>query len=126
MPYEYSYKKLITWQLVSELRRKTYKLTRKFLKSENRRVSQMNDAIRSVKQNIQEGSQKSLGHYINFLENIALPSLVEYQGDLEDCLEDGLITQEEFDELDNITRRAGYLLRRQIDSLKKLKRSKSK
>jgi four helix bundle protein len=115
------FKKLLTWKTAKELRSKTYKLAQKFPQSEYRRVSQMNDAIRSVKQNIQEGSQKSLGQYIYFLENISLASLSEYHGDLEDCLEDGLITQNEFNELDSLSRQLGYLLRRQIKSLKKLK-----
>jgi hypothetical protein len=45
------YKKLIVWQNCKLLRKMIYEITQKFPKSEYRRVSQMNDAARSTKQN---------------------------------------------------------------------------
>ena len=62
------YKKLIVWKNAYKLRRKVYEITRRFPKIELRRVSQMRDAARSIKQNIQEGYGKSLGEYIHSLE----------------------------------------------------------
>ena len=49
------YKKLVVWNNAKILRKGVYDITKRFPKSEMRRVSQMNDAARSVKQNIQEG-----------------------------------------------------------------------
>lgn len=84
-----------------------------------RRVSQMRDAARSVKQNIQEGySRRSLGEYTHFLE-IAKGSLGELSGDIEDCLDDGLITEDEFYRLDKLSGRTDYLFMRLIQSLRK-------
>lgn len=77
----------------------------------------MNDAARSVKQNIQEGYMKSLGQYINYLKNNSIPSLKELHGDIEDCFEDRIITKEEFAELDKLCGTTEYLLKRQIQGL---------
>jgi len=84
------YKELVVWQNASLLRSKVYQLIQRFPKSEMRRVSQMNDAARSVKQNIQEGYRQTIGQYINSLKNICQPSLSELHGDIEDCLSAGL------------------------------------
>ena len=63
------YKKLIVWRNAKTLRAMVYQITTSFPKSELRRVSQMRDAARSVKQNIQEGYQRqSLAEYIRGLE----------------------------------------------------------
>jgi four helix bundle protein len=77
----------------------------------------MNDAARSAKQNIQEGYKSSLLKYINYVRNISRPSLSELHGDIEDCYEDGLITKEEFEELDDLCKRTDYLLYKLIQSL---------
>jgi len=63
----YAYRKLIIWKNACEIRRKIYKITSRFPKLEMRRISQMNDAARSIKQNIQEGYFKSTKSYINYL-----------------------------------------------------------
>ena len=89
------YRKLIVWQNAQKLRRLVYQTTKKFPKIEVRRTSQMNDAARSIKQNIQEGYGKSLGEYIHSL-GISQGSLRELSGDVEDCLDDGLIADDEF------------------------------
>jgi four helix bundle protein len=86
------YKKLIVWQNLQKLRRKIFEITKRFPKSEYRRVSQMRDAARSAKQNVQEGYGQTLNKYINAL-NIAHGSLHELHGDIEDCYEDKLIIE---------------------------------
>ncbi len=111
------YKKLIVWQNCKLLRKRIYEITKKFPKSEYKRVSQMNDAARSTKQNIQEGYKSSLLKYINYVRNISRPSLSELHGDIEDCYEDNLINNEEFVELDDLCKRTDYLFDRLIKSL---------
>lgn len=111
------YKKLIVWQNCKLLRKRVYEITKKFPKSEYKRVSQMNDAARSTKQNLQEGYKSSLLKYINYIRNISRPSLSELHGDIEDCYEDKLISKEEFEELDDLCKRTDYLLNRLIKSL---------
>jgi len=111
------YKKLVVWKNASQLRKKVYNITKEFPRSEYRRVSQMNDAARPVKQNIQEGYRQSLGKYINALKNICQPSLSELHGDIEDCLEDNLITQEVFNELNELCGKTDYLFAKLITSL---------
>jgi four helix bundle protein len=111
------YKKLVVWQNCKELRRKIYLITKEFPKSEMRRVSQMNDAARSVKQNLQEGYKSSLPKYINYAGNICRPSLSELHGDIEDCYEDELISKEEFEDLDSLCKRTDYLFVKLIKGL---------
>jgi len=113
------YKKLIVWQNVYKLRRIIYKITARFPKSEMRRIGHMRDSTRSGKQNIQEGYKRSsVGEYIRFL-NIAQSSLGELIGDVEDCYDDDLITQEELEMLDSLIGRTDYLFKRLIQSLRK-------
>jgi len=114
---EAPYKKLIVWQNARILRKKIYDITRGFSKSEYRRVSQMNDAARSVKQNIQEGYGQTLPKYINALRNIAKPSLSELRGDIDDCYEDNLISESEFKDLDSLCCKTDYLFMKLIRSL---------
>ena len=116
------YRKLITWQKASELKKLVYTITKRFPKSEMRRIGQMNDAARSVKQNIQEGYKRSsLGEYIHSL-NIARGSLGELIGDIEDCFDDKLITKEEFELLDKSSGQVDYFLKRLVESLIKKKK----
>lgn len=49
------FRKIIVWQNTYKLRKLVYEITKRFPQSEMRRVSQMRDAARSMKQNIQEG-----------------------------------------------------------------------
>ena len=116
------FKKLIVWKNTRELRKKIYEITKRFSSRELRRVSQMRDAARSVKQNIQEGySKNSLGDYMRSLE-ISKGSLAELMGDIDDCLEDGLITEEEFSDLDSLSKRTHYLFDRLLTALHKKSR----
>lgn len=112
------FRKPIVWQNAYKLRRLVYEATKGFLPSEMRRVSQMRDAARSIKQNIQEGYGKSLGEYIHPL-GISKGSLRELSEDVEDCFDDGLITKEEFLKLDKLIGKTDYLLMRLIQSLRK-------
>jgi four helix bundle protein len=74
------YRRLVVWKNAYKLRRKVYEITERLPRGELRRVSQMRDAARSVKQNIQEGyTRRSLGSYIHFLQ-IAKSSLAEPAG----------------------------------------------
>lgn len=114
------FKKLIVWQNAAEIRRLVYRITARLPVAELRRVSQMRDAARSFKQNIQEGYKKrSVKEYIKYLGN-SQSSLAELEGDIDDCLEDGLITEQEFDRLKELCGKTDYLLNRQIQSLIKL------
>lgn len=111
------FRKLIVWQNAYKLRRLVYEATRGFPQSEMRRVSQMRDAARSIKQNIQEGYGKSLGEYIHSLE-ISKGSLRELSGDIDDCFDDKLITSDEFNKLDELCGKTDYLLMRLIQALR--------
>lgn len=114
------YKGLIIWKNAAVLRQKVYAVTRKFPRSEYRRVSQMTDAARSIKQNIQEGYKSgSALKFLNFL-SISKGSLGEVAGDISDCLEDDLITPEEFAVLDKLCGTTDYLLGKFMDSLRKM------
>jgi len=110
------YKKLIVWQNAYKLRRLIYETTKEFSKQEIRRVSQMRDSARSIKQNIQEGYMKSLPSYINYL-NIAQGSLLELRGDIEDCFDDRLIDKGTFLTINELAGKTEYLFKRLIQSL---------
>lgn len=112
------FKKLIVWKNTSQLRKLIYNLTDKFPVKEFRRISQMNDAARSIKQNIQEGYPKSTLEFIHTLV-ISQGSLKELQGDIDDCLEDKLITQQEFLLIDELCGKTDYLLSKLIESLRR-------
>ena len=119
---KHGYRKLIVWENAYLLRRKVYAITSRFPSIEMRRVSQMRDAARSIKQNIQEGYGKSLGEYIHSL-GISNGSLRELSGDIEDCYDDKLISKEEFELISGLCAKTDYLFMRLIQSLQ-IKRSK--
>lgn len=113
------YKKLVVWQNVEKLRRQVYIITTRFKPIEFRRVTQLRDAARSAKQNIQEGYKcGSLGKYIQYL-NISLGSLGEAKGDIDDSYQDGLITQAEYEELDKLCGTTDFLIKKMIRSMRK-------
>lgn len=114
------YKKLVVWQNLKLLRKRVYDITSVFHKSEHRRVSQMQYAARSAKQNVQEGYGQTIGKYLNAL-NISQGSLHELHGDVEDCFEDHLITEEEFRELDKLCGTTDFLFKRLMQSLQKFR-----
>jgi four helix bundle protein len=103
------YEKLKFYQDICEIRKYIQKITGRFAKTNFRLVSQMRDASRSAKQNIREGYRKgTLGEFLHSIK-ISQGSLEELSGDIEDCLEDKLITQEEFDKFSKLYLSASYL-----------------
>ena len=117
-----AYEKLKFYQDICELRKKVFLITERFGGKYVRLVSQMRDAARSAKQNIKEGYKKlspgEFGHSIT----ISRGSLEELSGDIEDCLDDGLISQAEFEELSKILKSADFLAGRYLVSLYKMER----
>ena len=117
-----AYEKLKFYQDITILRAMIYRITERFEKTHLRLVSQMRDAIRSAKQNIREGYKKeTIGEFGHSIK-ISRGSLDELAGDVEDCLEDSLITREEFNQLDALIKSADYLSSRYLQSLYKMGR----
>ena len=117
MPYE----KLKFYQDICEIRRLICQITERFAKINFKLVSQMRDAARSAKQNIREGYKKgSIGEFIHSIK-ISQGSLEELTGDIEDCLEDKLITEEEFFRLSKLYKSAEYMSSRYLQSLYKIR-----
>ncbi len=115
-----AYEKLIFYQNICEIRRLIYKITERFKKMHLRLVSQMRSAARSAKQNIREGYKRgTIRKFIRGI-NISLGSLEELGGDIEDCFEDSLITDGEFDKLSKLFRSANYMAGRCLESLFKI------
>jgi len=120
---EAAYEKLKFYQDICEIRRQTYIITERFKRSHLRLVSQMRDAARSAKQNIREGYKKgSVGEFRHSI-NISLGSLEELSGDIEDCLEDGIISKGEYDRLLLLFQSSHYLAVRYIYALNKMERA---
>jgi len=116
------YMKLIVWKNARELRRLIYDITKRFPLKEKKRVAQMQDSARSIKQNIQEGYKRtSIGEYIHHL-SIAQGSLGELSGDIDDCFEDKLITKEEYETFNSLINKTDYLFMRLIQSLERKRR----
>lgn len=112
------YKKLIVWQNAEKLRRLVYIITSRFGSIEFRRVTQLRDALRSTKQNIQEGYKSGfLGKYIHHL-TISQGSLGEAKGDIDDSYQDGLITPEEYGQLDKLCGTTDFLINKMIKSMR--------
>jgi len=114
------YERLKFYQNISELRKLINKITNRFDKENLRLISQMRDAARSAKQNIREGYRrggaKEFVHYLN----IARGSLEELGGDINDCLEDGLIDKEEHSMLTKLVESSDYMIAQYIQSLFKM------
>lgn len=82
----------------------------------------MRDSARSAKQNIREGYRRDtvgeFGHSIK----ISAGSLEELEGDVDDCFEDGLITEEEHNKFKDLFGRTNNQIDHYLDSLYKLNR----
>ena len=112
------YERLIVWQNAYKLRLMVYQITLRFPKIELRRVSQMRDAARSIKQNIQEGYGKgSIKKYISYI-SISHDSALEIIGDIQDCYDDKLISEKEYENLGGLAGKTVYLLKKLIQSLR--------
>lgn len=117
-----AYENLKFYQNVREIRKLINKITERFRKSHVRLVSQMRDSARSAKQNIREGYGKdSAGQFANSIK-ISRGSLSELEGDVDDCFEDQLITNKEYEQLKKLLRETKYQIDRYLDSLYKLDR----
>ena len=117
-----AYKNLKFYQDTCQIRKLIYQITERFLKSHLRLVSQMRDAARSAKQNIREGYKKGTAGEFAHSIRISRGSLEELSGDVEDCKEDGLVTEEDFDQLSKLILSADYMSSRYLLSLSKMER----
>jgi four helix bundle protein len=116
------YEKLKFYQDICSIRRMVQKITERFQKIHLRLVSQMRDAARSAKQNIREGYRKGTTGEFGHSIKISQGSLEELSGDMEDCLEDGLITEIEFAEFSRLYKSASYMSEQYLKSLYKMER----
>jgi len=103
------YEELKFYQNICEIRKLVCEITAKLEKKHLRLVSQMRDAARSAKQNIREGYRRgTLGEFIHSIR-ISQGSLEELSGDMEDCLDDNLVTREEHETFKKLYQSASYL-----------------
>ena len=103
------YEKLKFYQDICHIRILVVEMTLKFNKTNIRLISQMRDAARSAKQNIREGYLKgSLGEFKHSIR-ISQGSLEELSGDIEDCLQDKLISKDEFEKFQQLYKSAMYM-----------------
>ena len=103
------YEELKFYQNICEIRKLVCEITAKLEKKHLRLVSQMRDAARSAKQNIREGYRRgTLGEFIHSIR-ISQGSLEELSGDMEDCLDDNLVTREEYETFKKLYQSASYL-----------------
>ncbi|MCU0665836.1 MAG: four helix bundle protein [Candidatus Omnitrophica bacterium] len=116
------YEKLKFYQDICQIRKLTYQITENIVRSHMRLASQMRDAARSAKQNLREGYRKgTLGEFIHSIK-ISQGSLAELSGDMEDCLEDGIIQKTDFDIFMKLYRSADYMSNRYLISLYKIEK----
>ena len=114
------YEKLKFYQQICQIRSFIHKITKRFPSIHLRLVSQMQDAARSAKQNIREGYRKgTIGEFIHSIK-ISLGSLEELSGDMEDCRDDGLITEEEYLEFSQLYQSISYLSTQYLKSAYKM------
>lgn len=119
---EAAYEKLKFYQQICELRSLISKITERMIRNHPKLVSQMRDAARSVKQNIREGYRRgTLGEFRRGIK-ISQGSLEELSGDIEDCHEDGLVSDKEFQSLSKLVRSTDYLMMRYVQSLYKMEK----
>ena len=116
------YEKLKFYQNICEIRRLVYQITERFSKINLRLVSQMRDAARSAKQNIREGYRKDTAGEFGHSIKISAGSLGELEGDVDDCLEDGLMNLKEHSQLKNLFALTNFQIDHYLDSLYRLER----
>src|SRR3989442_14693535 len=114
MPYE----RLKAWQSCHQLTIATYRITNSFPKAElYGLVSQARRAAFSVAANLAEGSAKRGPREFRRYLDIALGSLTELKYALLFSRDAGLLLREHWESLDELRRRAGFLLWRLHRSL---------
>ncbi|MFH1800898.1 MAG: four helix bundle protein [Candidatus Omnitrophota bacterium] len=118
-----AYEKLKFYQDICDIRRLVQKITARFPASQFRLTSQIRDAARSAKQNIREGYKKGTAN--EFMRSIMISrgSLEELGGDIEDCWEDGLITEDECEHLKRLIRSVDFLSVRYLRALTVMKKA---
>jgi four helix bundle protein len=113
------YENLKFYKDICDIRRFVQAITKRFDKTHMRLISQMRDAARSAKQNIREGYRKgTLGEFLNGIR-ISQGSLEELGGDMEDCLEDKLITEQEYNSFLKLLKSANFLSNQYTKSMNK-------
>jgi four helix bundle protein len=107
----FGYRKLVAYIKASEVRRRVYRLVRKFPKEEQFALcSQMRRAAVSVTSNIAEGMTRySAKDKIHFLE-ISFGSLMELMSQLEVAIDEEYISEEEFHNIETLIAETGRLL----------------
>ena len=107
----FGYRKLVAYIKASEVRRRVYRLIRKFPKEEQFALcSQMRRAAVSVTSNIAEGMTRySAKDKIHFLE-ISFGSLMEVMSQLEVAIDEEYISEEEFHNIETLIAETGRLL----------------
>jgi four helix bundle protein len=107
----FGYRKLVAYIKASEVRRRVYRLIRKFPKEEQFALcSQMRRAAVSVTSNIAEGMTRySAKDKIHFLE-ISFGSLMELMSQLEVAIDEEYISEEEFYNIETLIAETGRLL----------------
>ncbi len=117
-----AYENLEFYQNICLIRKTIFDITERLYKAHPRLVGQMRDAARSAKQNIREGYRKdTAGEFARGIK-ISLGSLSELKGDIDDCLEDKLISKEVYEKLIDLLGKTNYQMDRYLDSLYKLQR----
>jgi four helix bundle protein len=105
------YHKFVAWQSAHVFALRVYEVSRKFPKEEIYGItSQLRRSALSVPTNIVEGTTRNGRRELKNFLNIALGSLAEAEYLLEFCRECGLLTIEEFNELEALRSRAGLPL----------------
>ena len=107
----FGYRKLVAYIKASEVRRRVYRLIRKFPKEEQFALcSQMRRAAVSVTSNIAEGMTRySAKDKIHFLE-ISFGSLMELMSQLEVAIDEEYVSEEEFHNIETLIAETGRLL----------------
>lgn len=97
----HNFKKLKIWNESMKLVSESYKITRTFPKFETYGLSsQMNRSAVSIPSNISEGTNKSSNkHFSNYLEH-SLGSTFEWETQLNVAFNEGYISEEKFEELE--------------------------
>ncbi len=114
----HNFKKLKIWQDGIELVSENYKLTRTFPDLERfNLISQMNRCAVSIPSNISEGSSKSTDrHFKKFLEN-SLGSAFEWETQLIVSFNEGYLSKDKFEKLENKILQIQKMLGKFIDNL---------
>ena len=114
----HNFKKLKIWQDGIELVSENYKLTRTFPDLERfNLITQMNRCAVSIPSNISEGSSKSTDrHFKKFLEN-SLGSAFEWETQLIVSFNEGYLSKNKFEELENKILQIQKMLGKFIDNL---------